>query len=381
MSQPAEPTHLQTLLVRTALGDRADALSPGEIEALAAEFMRAGTHAVLARLGSAHEAASAMAHARALGRVARDRVATETTPLSGPTFVEPEFTAAHAAVEEHRDALSARPEVVGVGPGFRRRDGVQTEERCVVVYVQRKRTPAQLRRSRTPPIASELRTADGTRVPTDVVALGRLRRHASAGGSVGRVGRIRHGTIGAFVDDLAQGGRAALTAMHVMGQSVATGDPFVSPAHQQPGSTGLGGFRRGTMDRIDAAVLGVERASSLDNSLPGIGLIRGFRPVSVPGDYDRAVSMFGAQTRQTVSGHIVEPLIHLPDDRLESAILARIPSTEGDSGAALVDSNNLVLGFLVGEIGPPDAPLRVFTPATLVLQLLACDLPPPGPNP
>lgn len=378
MSEPAEPTYLQTLLLRTALGDRAGALSPEEAEALSAEFMRAGTHAVRARLGSAQEAAAAVAHARHLGRVARDRMAEETTPLSETVFVEPEFAAAVAAVDQHRAQLSAQPGVVGVGPGFRRRGHTQTGERCVVVYVQRKRTPAQLRKARAAPVPAVLQTADGTQVPTDVVELGRLRRHASAGGSVGRTGRTKHGTIGALVDDLARGGKAAITAMHAMGQSVAEGDPCVSPAHRQPGSTGLGGFRRGTLQRVDAAVLGVERASSLDNTLPGIGPIRGFRPVSIPGDYNRSVSMFGAQTGRAVSGSIVEPLIHLPEDGLESAILARIESKEGDSGAALVDSNHLVLGFLVGEIGPENAPLRVFTPATLVFQLLACDLPSQG---
>jgi hypothetical protein len=376
MSQPYESTDLQALLVRTALGDRAGALSPEQFEALAAEFMRAGTHAVLARVGSAREAASALAHARALSIAARARLASETTPLSDNAYVEQEFAAAMAAIETHREALTARKDVVGFGPGFRRRDDVQTDERCVVVYVQRKRTPAQLRKSRKDPIASVLQSADGTLVPTDVVELGRLRRQASAGGSVGRTGRVRHGTIGAFVDDLARGGKAAITAMHAMGQSTATGDSCVSPSHGSAGSSGLGGFRRGTMQRIDAAVVGVEKAGSLDNTLPGIGPIRGFRPMSLPGDYNRTVFMFGAETRRTVSGSIIEPLVHLPEDNLESAILARIETREGDSGAALVDSNNLVLGFLVGEAGPTDAPVRIFTPASLVLQLLACDLPP-----
>lgn len=377
MSEPRDEfTTLPSLLLRTALGDRVDTLRPEQVDALAAEFVRGGAHAVLAQVGAAREAATALAYARSLSSAARERLAAETTPLSEHAFVEAEWSAATSALDTHRDELVQVRGVLGFGPGFRRREGVQVPERCVVVYVERKRTPAQLRRAKVDVIPPTLPTADGTAVPTDVVELGRVRRQAFAGGSIGPAGRSRRGTIGAFVQDLARGGTVALTAMHVLQGGGEEVSDCVSPGHGLAGSGPLGRFRRGTLNRVDAAVVGAEQAASADNTLPHLGRIRGWRPMSLPGDYNRTVQMFGAQTQSVVSGTIVEPIAHLPGENLESAILVRIATRDGDSGAALLDSNNLVVGFLVGEAGPSSSPLRIFTPAGLVLQLLACDLPP-----
>jgi hypothetical protein len=370
-----EPTGFEALMLRTVFGDRVDALASERRAALTAEFMRGGTHAVLARSGSAREAASALAYARELSGAARERLAAETTTYSESAFVEREWQAAYTALHESREQLAGIRGVVGFGPGYRRCRGLHTPERCVVVYVERKRTPAQLRRTKGTAVPPVLTADDGTGVPTDVVELGRLRRHAFAGASIGPAGRSRRGTIGAFARDLTEGGPVALTAMHVIAPNPGEVVDCVCPGRGLPGSASLGRFRRGTLDRIDAAVVGADRATSIQNVLPGLGPIRGFRPVSLPGDINRPVRMIGAETGRMVDGVILDPLVHLPRERLESAILARIHSVEGDSGAALVDSSNLVLGFLVGEAGPRHAPVRIFSPAALVLQLLGCDLP------
>ena len=70
-------------------------------------------------------------------------------------------------------------------------------------------------------------------------------------------------------------------------------------------------------------------------------------------------------------GVIEHPFVVLPEFGLDGAILVHISSRKGDSGAALVDQQNLVLGFLVGASGS----LRVFCPAGMMLSRLGCDIP------
>jgi hypothetical protein len=83
--------------------------------------------------------------------------------------------------------------------------------------------------------------------------------------------------------------------------------------------------------------------------------------------------MFGAQSR-LVAGQIRNPSVDLPSENLADAILVNIPSVKGDSGAALVDSDNLVLGILVGRFNGPEGG-AVFSPIGPVLDALGCDIP------
>jgi hypothetical protein len=58
---------------------------------------------------------------------------------------------------------------------------------------------------------------------------------------------------------------------------------------------------------------------------------------------------------------------------LDSAIVVRgMTTTDGDSGAALLDAQRFVLGFLVGTTSNG---LQIFCPAGLVLMRLNCDIP------
>ena len=64
----------------------------------------------------------------------------------------------------------------------------------------------------------------------------------------------------------------------------------------------------------------------------------------------------------------------LPSENLEHAILVDIQTADGDSGSAIVDSENFVLGLLVGEIDIEGIVLRVFSPISLVLDILRCNI-------
>jgi hypothetical protein len=265
--------------------------------------------------------------------------------------------------------------MIGLGLGYRWRDGEQTEERCVTIFVEQKRSLRTLMLDGVQPVPERLCTGTAM-IPVDVVELGTLRRHA-AGDGVGASGSKR-GTIGAFAFDLALGGKAAITAMHLFdGKPTGGKTSCASPAPGKPGSTRIGVLRRGTRDGIDAAVISLADGVIASNRLPVFGQMRGPRDVTMD-DMGLEVGLWGAETRKAVVGTIRNPSMDIPKEKLRSAILADIHTVEGDSGAALIDLSGALLGFLVGEMGSKSAPVRVFTPARLVLELLACHIPKSG---
>jgi hypothetical protein len=281
-------------------------------------------------------------------------------------------------LEAHRERLLAIPGVVGVGLGYRtRRDAVVSHDPAVVVYVGRKMLPATLEKRGTPKVPRSLRSSTGHRVHTDVVAFGTLRRHVNAGSGLGPATADGMGTIGTFAVDIQYRVLVALTAMHVTGFEECPPEPhvrIVSPSRFEGNPRPFGTVIEGTMSGIDAAKVSVGSPGSVDTNIREIGPVRGWRPLSQPGDRNTAVQMFGARTGRTVVGRIVEPSVELPAYRLDSAILVDIESKEGDSGAAIVDNEHLVLGLLVGRSSQLNN-LRVFSPISRVLARLGCDIP------
>ncbi len=77
------------------------------------------------------------------------------------------FEKANAVKQAHSDELMAKPNVVGVGVGFRSRGGQPTDSVAIVVMVDRKLPSEQLAPDET--IPSEI---EG--VPVDVQEVGRL---------------------------------------------------------------------------------------------------------------------------------------------------------------------------------------------------------------
>jgi hypothetical protein len=306
---------------------------------------------------------------------ARLRLARLTKTGHPAYLVDPDWTWAEDLMKARRAKLLAIPGVVGVGLGFRLHGGAPTDLPCLTVYVRKKLPLAEL-------VASGLRRIPRTvgsrrrRLHVDVVELGGIRRQIGAGDSLGPAGGGERGTLGALATDLAAADTVALTAMHVTSLpefpfNDAAAPRFVSP---MPGGSLFASLRQGTMTGIDAAKLALDVQQPAVSELPSIGRIKGWRPITFPGDRGTMVRMFGAVSGPQ-AGFIVNPIASLPGERLDAAILVNVFSQGGDSGAALVDGQGLLLGFLVGEGGPTLNTLRVFTPASLVMATLRCDIP------
>jgi hypothetical protein len=134
--------------------------------------------------------------------------------------------------ETHKEAILAKPNVVGVGTGYKVSKGQRTGELCVVVLVRQKVPEAGLH-----PQALVPQEVGG--VTTDVVQVGDLRafqartdrwRPAPGGVSIGHY-QVTAGTFGTVVRDRASGDRLILSNNHVLANSNAAspGDPILQP--------------------------------------------------------------------------------------------------------------------------------------------------------
>ena len=134
--------------------------------------------------------------------------------------------------ELHKEAILAKPNVVGVGTGYKVRGKQTTDELCIVVMVRRKLPETAL-----PALALVPPVVDG--VSTDVVQVGDLWaqqarterwRPAPGGVSIGHY-QITAGTIASAVRDRATGARLILSNNHVLanGNDAEMGDPILQP--------------------------------------------------------------------------------------------------------------------------------------------------------
>ncbi len=304
--------------------------------------------------------------------VARHALARATSP-DAPSFVaDRRFSWAKSLLEANEQRISALPGVVGYGLGLR--DGAPV----VTVYVEQMpkgRTKIALSR----PLRSTKRSLD-----LEIVRFGKgLKRQLRASASLGESDLNSKGTLGTFART-ASGHTVAITAMHVVSNTGSELDfddeplAVVSPSPRDGNlARVIGGAVKGTMRGIDAVRIDLGPDVSPDWTIPKIGPILGWRPTTFPGDHGIPVKAFGAQSGRML-GHIRNPKITLPKYDLVHAIVVEMDTAPGDSGCALVDNQNLVLGFLVGHGRGMPENLRLFCAAGPVLRFLKCDIPSTG---
>lgn len=146
------------------------------------------------------------------------------------------------AKDLHKERILSKPNVVGIGLGYKETRGKKTDELCVVALVRRKIPEAGLEPSDLVP-----REVDG--IPTDVLDVGELRaqaertdrwRPAPGGVSIGHY-KITAGTFGTVVRDRSTGERLILSNNHVLANSndAVVGDPILQPGTADDGREDL----------------------------------------------------------------------------------------------------------------------------------------------
>jgi hypothetical protein len=134
--------------------------------------------------------------------------------------------------EFHKASILARPNVLGVGTGYKVSKGAKTDQLCVVALVRQKVPKEGLATEALLP-----ESVDG--VSIDVIEVGDLRalqartdrwRPVPGGVSLGHY-KITAGTFGAVVRDRATGDRLILSNNHVLANSndASPGDPIIQP--------------------------------------------------------------------------------------------------------------------------------------------------------
>ncbi|MGH7525401.1 MAG: hypothetical protein ACREMX_01715 [Gemmatimonadales bacterium] len=365
-------------LALEAVGLEKDDVSRPELNRLVREFVAAGRDAVRTSIASPLAAARILVRTSDRLSRARQRLGESTRPGHRPMIVDDSWRALEHALLRHRDRLLRYPGAIGLTMGHRRHDGRETGQRCITVFVRKKWSRSALERRGWPALPRFVRVRDGGRVRVDVEELGPVELQAMAGSSIGPRNDSAEGTLGAFGRDRASGRSVAFTAMHVAGETLrnfpAPGVPpidFVSPALS---SIPFGTLLRGTRRGVDAAAILLTPASQAQDPAP-FGPVKGWRPLSFPGDIGTAAKLWGARTG-FATGVVTEPGVFLgPEYPIDFAIIADIPTRGGDSGAALLDSDNWVLGFLHGAAPRKGPNARVFVPASVFLDRLQCDLP------
>jgi len=146
------------------------------------------------------------------------------------------------AKDLHKERILSKPNVVGIGLGYKETRGKKTDELCVVALVRRKVPEAGLEPADLVP-----REVDG--IATDVLDVGELRaqaartdrfRPAPGGVSIGHY-KITAGTFGTVVRDRSNGERLILSNNHVLANSndAAIGDPILQPGTADDGREDL----------------------------------------------------------------------------------------------------------------------------------------------
>lgn len=144
-----------------------------------------------------------------------------------------------AAKQQHQQELMGKPNVVGVGVGYKIVGGETTDIPCIIVFVRQKVAAESLS-------AEQMVPAQVEGVPTDVVESGIIYAHQSntgkfrpapGGVSIGHY-QITAGTLGVVVRDNGTGERLILSNNHVLANSndASPGDPIIQPGSADGGT-------------------------------------------------------------------------------------------------------------------------------------------------
>jgi hypothetical protein len=294
------------------------------------------------------------------------------------------------AKEAHTEALLARPNVVGVGVGYKLRREGRTEILSVVALVRQKVPRAQLAADAVVP-----RTVEG--IPTDVIEVGELRplqprtvrwRPAPGGVSLGHFA-VTAGTLGCVVRDRESGLRLVLSNNHVLANcNVAQpGDAILQPGTADGGKEPeavlarlerferirFEGEGRLSANLVDAAVARPVEEGIVEDEILEVGRVERAVEASLGMTVRKSGRTTGLTTGQVT---VLDTTVTVDygdagGARFEGQILTEAMSRPGDSGSLLVSGEaSAAVGLLFA--GSDQATLH--NPIQAVLDCLRVSL-------
>jgi hypothetical protein len=278
--------------------------------------------------------------------------------------------------------------VTGVGVGFRRRGGKQTDEPVVTVMVRRKRRPSLVSRRRMIPAVVEV---DGTACATDVIQAQAVLLHADGtppavppikfptlqfGVGISNLSDARPdaGTLGAFVRDNTDGTTNLLSANHVIADdnTAPIGDPVLNPASlddsRNVARNWVARLKRfvpivGGATAVDAAIAEVDAGIALD---PGYN---GYDNVAAPTTTRPAVGMvvagdgFGNVWLTRMSTTLTALNATLLPDRANANVEATVPAID-----SRLEKIGRTSGYTTGRVFATGQTLDVTVPGQGVVR-------------
>jgi hypothetical protein len=259
--------------------------------------------------------------------------------------------------EAHKEALMAKPNVIGVGMGYKVSEGVRTEELCLVTLVRQKVPAAALQAEALVP-----KVIEGVR--TDVIEIGEVRalqthtsrwRPAPAGVSLGHY-RITAGTFGCLVRDRATGAPLMLSNNHVLANSndATPGDAILQPGPADGGR--LGADTIAVLERFCPIQFATEPGSCnvagayarLGNAVARL-LGSQHRMVSIKANPQAANLVDAAVARPNLSADILDEIMEI------GRVAGTLPATLGMA----VRKSGRTTGLTSGEITVMEATVTV----------------------
>ena len=319
---------------------------------------------------------------------------------------------ARAAKEKFEAVILRKPHVVGVGVAKKKIGGKETDEPCVVVFVEKKVPNSQLRKKDRVP-----ETVGG--VKTDVIETGEIRalglstpeaisrtariRPALGGVSIGHV-RTTAGTLGATVH--CGGQRLILSNNHVLANSndasrgdsilqpgpadggtandeIAVLETFVPIAFEDPRASSTSawtrflqrlGVRRRSIsegNRVDAALARPLRDADLSEKILDIGRVAGVTEVHVGAMVRKSGRTTGLTEGRIIATDSTVRVRYGPHvATFRHQLVAGPMSGPGDSGSLAVDTENRAVGLLFAGSDLT----TVFNPISSVREALGIEL-------
>jgi hypothetical protein len=259
--------------------------------------------------------------------------------------------------EAHKEEILSKPNVVGVGVGYKVRNDGLSRELSVVTLVQRKISIDGLNPDDLVP-----RRVDG--VPTDVVEVGELRafqtprdrwRPAPGGVSIGHF-RVSAGTFGVLVRDRSSGTRLILSNNHVMANSndAQPGDAILQPGGADGGN--IATDQSATLERFVPIIFNTQGGQcNVASAYVGVGnaLAR-----FLGSSHRLEAVQMNTQATNAVDAAVARPL-NDADVLDEILVIGQITGTTlGELGMPIRKSGRTT-GFTTGEIVAIDATVTV----------------------
>jgi hypothetical protein len=257
--------------------------------------------------------------------------------------------------DRHASEIKSLQNVTGLGVGMKKKGGKLTEQKCIIVFVDKKIPKVEIAESEMVPEKLEEVVTDVVETHFKIYFNHQARHNPAVGGiSISRSGEISAGTFGITALDDISLNDVMLSNWHVMaGNNPNEGDEIIQPGGLDSGTTNdiVGELDRWLIaNEFDLAI--AQLTTHRDHIYSNVAEIGNCIGIAHPvmSETVRKSGRTTGLTQGTVIGIDVDDTVDYGDlggnRTVEHQILVDGHSLPGDSGSAVINSQNEVIGVL-----------------------------------